>query len=379
MGARELYKPFQRTSDGMWIVQIELNPRDGKRRRKQLVASTERAVLSKRKDALKELHANGDLETASPTVAQWLTYWQKEIIAKKRSPKTAANYRTFSKRIANEIGNVRLDKLTTRHVHQVDNAITRELSATSAATAHRIMSSAFASAMSEGKMYRNPARAVEAPSIPNPQLDFLTIEEVTRLLDLFDDDTEKVLWFTYLMTGARRGEILGLEWDRVTDVLDLCWQLQRHPVEIVAPADYEYRRVDGGLYLTRPKTKAGWRIVPLVEPLSGVLRRWKEIAPTNEHGLVFARPDGKPFDPDYISKTWPKVLKAAGIEKKIRLHDLRHTTVVMLYAAEVSEADVILIVGHSVVSMSRAYRGRGDRDQLTRSMKKLSSLLGIES
>lgn len=379
MGARELYKPFQRKSDGMWIVQIELTPRAGKRRRKQLVASTERAVLLKRTTALKELHANGDLETSAMSVTQWSAYWLKNIVPNEVAPKTAANYRTFAKKIVDEIGPIKLDKLTPSHVRRVDDAVTEDLSATSAATAHRIMSSMFASAMSEGKLSKNPARSIKAPKFAKPQLETLTVEEVIRLLALFDEPTEKVMWFTYLMTGARRGEILGLQWDRVTDVLDLCWQLQRHPVEMVAKADYEYVRVDGGLYLTRPKSRAGWRIVPLVEPLSGVLRRYHEATGNNPDGLVFTRPDGRPFDPDHISKAWPKVLKAAGITKKVRLHDIRHSAVDMLYEAGVNEQTITEIVGHSSRSMTRAYKSRGNRPQLTDAMLKLSTLLGIES
>lgn len=372
-------KPYQRNSDGMWIQPIELVPRNGKRRRKQIVASTKRAVLAKTAIALKELGMNGDLETSSMTVANWIAYWLKNVVPNEVAPKTAANYRTFAKKIVNEIGPVKLDKLTPSHVRRVDDAVAKELSATSAATAHRIMSSAFASAMSEGKLSKNPARAIKAPKFAPPKLDTLTLAEVTRLLALFDEPTEKVMWFTYLMTGARRGEILGLEWDRVTDALDLCWQLQRHPVDMKPKADYEYQRVDGGLYLTRPKSKAGWRIVPLVEPLSGVLRRYHAATGDRPDGLVFTRADGKPFDPDHISKAWPKVLAAAGIEKKVRLHDLRHTAVDMLYEAGVNEQTITEIVGHSSRSMTRAYKSRGNRPQLTDAMTKLSTLLGIEN
>jgi integrase len=371
--------PYQRTQDGMWCVAIELPSTNGDRRRKYIVRKYKKDVLAERTRLLKQFEKSGDLPTSSQTVAQWFDYWLRAIVAKEVRPKTAANYRTFSKRIVKVIGTTRLDKLSPAHIRKVDDAIEKELSSTSAATAHRIMSSAFAAAEREGRLENNPAKLARAPRVATPTLEVLTVDEVIRLLGLFDDGTEKVMWFTYLMTGARRGEILGLEWDRVSDVLDLSWQMQRHPVEMVAPADYEYRRVDGGLYLTRPKSKAGWRIVPLVEPLSGVLRRWHEAAPVNPHGLLFATPEGKPFDPDHISKTWPNVLKAAGIEKKVRLHDLRHTAVDMLYEAGVNEQTITEIVGHSSRSMTRAYKSRGNRPQLTDAMKRMSALLGIEA
>lgn len=38
-----------------------------------------------------------------------------------------------------------------------------------------------------------------------------------------------------------------------------------------APSDYEYREIANGMYWTRPKSRAGWRIIPLVDPLRTIL------------------------------------------------------------------------------------------------------------
>ena len=38
-----------------------------------------------------------------------------------------------------------------------------------------------------------------------------------------------------------------------------------------APSDYEYREVVNGMYWTRPKSRPGWRIIPLVDPLRTIL------------------------------------------------------------------------------------------------------------
>src|SRR6185437_6445058 len=104
----------------------------------------------------------------------------------------------------------------------------------------------------------------------------------------------------------------------------------------------------------RPKTRAGWRVVPLVEPLKSILDRYRDTGPHNPYGLLFARPNGLPYDPDFVTKLWGRIREAAGITRNVRVHDLRHTTVDLLYAAGVDETSITAIIGHSSRAMSRA-------------------------
>lgn len=370
---------YQRSTDGRWVAAITLPSHNGDRRRRVLTNSDKKALLAELAVELKALSSRGDLPTANMTVAEWLDYWLREIAGKETRPKTMANYRSFVKNhIAPPIGHVRLNKLSPDDVRKVDNLVAAKFSSSTAATAHRIMSSSFAAAEREGRIGRNPAELVKTPRIAPSQLEVLTVEEFVRLIELFRDSPERYLWATYMLTGTRRGEILGLEWDRVTDVLDLSWQLQRLPVDLKAPTDYEYRRLMGGLYLTRPKTNAGWRLIPLVSPLKEILVHWRQEWTPNEHNLVFATRKGTPFGPEYISRLWPKTLSNAGIQKKVRLHDLRHTAVDMMYHAGVGEAMIQEIVGHSTRAMTRGYRSRGNRPQLEHAMTQFSSLLGVD-
>jgi integrase len=186
-------------------------------------------------------------------------------------------------------------------------------------------------------------------------------------------------------------------------VLDLSWQLQRlgwahgcsdtagpnkrfacgfiRPAscpdkELKVPADYEYRHVEGGLYFTRPKSRAGWRIIPLVSPLRETLEVHMAEATPNPYGLLFTTEAGKPRDPDWDSKQWITLMgETFGTERSIRLHDVRHTTVDLLYAAGVPEDLIQEIVGHSTRTMTRAYKSRGDLKRLRDAMEQLSAFL----
>jgi integrase len=336
-------------SDGMWIGSIELPPRPGVKRPRKTVSSKDKGTAIRKLNALKaHLLEHGDLPTSDQTVAQWFEYWLRTEQMKLR-PKTWANYVSISRKwIIPTIGKVRLDRTTPAHVRRVHDAMTDAgRSTTSALAAHAIMSSAFADAMNDGRMTRNPAKLTDPPRRQITALEALTVNEASQMIAQFKSQAEATLWVTVLLTGGRRGEVLGLTWDRVTDVIDLSWQLQRHPVAMVAPPDYEYHRLDGGLYLTRPKSQAGVRIVPLVDPLRSILERWREIAPINPHNLLFATDEGRPIDPDEATRAWKIALQSAGIQKRIRLHDLRHTAVDMLYEAGVPEPIIIELVGHS--------------------------------
>ncbi|MGW9587453.1 tyrosine-type recombinase/integrase [Microbacterium sp. NPDC055455] len=375
-------KPYRR-GDGLWAQAIELpptlDPTTGKlKRRRKVVSHKDKGTVIKRaRQMLLQLEEHGDLPTDNMTVAQWFDYWVREIAAKTRRPKTLASYQSIVKQqILPAIGHVRLDKLTPTTIRKVTTAMdTAGRSSTYQRNAHSIMAAAFRDAEREGRIRRNPTDLVQAPRKAATNLQALTLEEAVALLEVFSQSPEGALWATFILTGARRGEVLGLEWDRVGDVLDLSWQLQRITAGATLPAGFEYRHLTNGLYLTRPKTRAGWRVVPLVDPLKSILERYRDTSPSNPHGLLFTRPDGQPFDPDYITKTWPLILDAAGIDKKIRVHDLRHTTVDLLYAAGVPEPDILEIVGHSSRAMSRAYKSKGDLDRLRASMVQFSRSL----
>jgi integrase len=365
---------------GLWTAVVELPPVDGKRRRKKIRAKDKNELIRKMADIKAQLRDHGDLPTSSQTVAQWSNYWLENIIVKEVRPNTMSNYRTvFEKHVNPVIGNVRLDKLTPAHIRRVTDNLEKKFSSTYALNAHRVMSSAFTTAEREGRINRNPAKLTKAPRKARAQLDVLTTAEAASLIRQFGETPEAFLWAAFILTGARRGELLGLEWDRVGEDIELSWQLQRFPIgELKVPNDYECRHLTGGLYLTRPKSSAGWRVIPLVDPLKSILERWREIAPPNEYGLVFASKTGTPLGPDNTSRAWADVLKKSGIEKNVRLHDLRHTTVDLLYEAGVPESIIMEIVGHSTRAVTRGYKSRGNRPQLTLAMQSLSELISID-
>jgi len=380
-GEGSVYK----AADGLWTAVIELPPRNGKRRQKRFRAKTKAAVLEKLREGMDQLRTSGDIPTDGTTVEQWFTYWLDRIVDEEVRPRTAAGYRTVvAKHIVPTLGaKAKLDKVDGAAVRRVQDAITgKGLSSTYALLAYRVMALSFKEAMREGRLLRNPTELVRPPRKARPKLEALTVDEALRVLNHASrDEQEGARWAMSILTGARRGEVIGLEVDRLGDEIDLSWQLQRLALDgagrIVAPSDFEYRQISGGLCLTRPKSSAGWRVIPLVEPLRSIIDRHLAANPPGPNGLVFTQASGDPRDPDWDTKRWNRFLASTGIEKQVRLHDLRHTTVDLLYMAGVPEDLIMEIVGHSVRTVTRGYKSPMNRDRRERAMLDLSALLSL--
>lgn len=363
-----------------WTGTVELPPGPNGERRRKVIRRKNKAELVKELGILRaDLAKRGDIPTASMTVEKWFTYWLNQVAAKKVRPNTLDGYRrTVSNHIIPAIGKVKLDKVTADHMRRVHDAVLEKgNNSTTALLAHRTMSASFKVALREGRIGRNPATLVDAPVKAAKSLEALTLDDALQFLKhtLADGNPQGSQWATSLLSATRRGEMLGLEVDRVTDVLDLSWQLIRISPDGLkdAPADYDYRPVDGGLYLTRPKSRAGWRIVPLVDPLKSILERHIEQMEPNPWGLVFTR-NGRPISPDQASRDWRAALRSAGINKNVRLHDARHTTVDLLLLAGVPEDLITEIVGHSTRLQTREYKSLRNRERLVKAMEQFSTL-----
>lgn len=405
-------------SRGLWTAVIELPARNGKRRRKTIRSKDKKTALAKLREAQRELARAGDLETRPMTVEAWMNEWFASIATPKIRPRTAKTYRSLIDReIIPTIGATKLDKLTPDQVRQMNNGIiTKGLSSTTALQVHRILAVALKYAEREGKVTRNVATLIDAPKKVTRELQALDLDEGLRVIESVSTDPLGSLWAAVLLTGAREGELLGLQIDRVREVaalgqlhkvLDFSWQLQRFIWDhgcagrigvdqngrstfecgrfrgsdcprrkVNVPADHESRNLVGGLWLSRPKSKKGRRVIPLVEPLASIITN--HIASNghlpNPHNLVWRREDGSPIDPRDGNRMWHDVLERAGV-KQVRFHDGRHTTVDLLLLAGVPIEVVQEIVGHSSRAQTEEYRTRALTLRHVQAMNSLSDLI----
>ena len=67
--------------------------------------------------------------------------------------------------------------------------------------------------------------------------------------------------------------------------------------------------------------------------------------------LVFARPDGRPLDPNAVTRTFAKMVRRAGLPH-LRLHDLRHSHATLMLKAGIHPKVVSERLGHASVNIT---------------------------
>ena len=184
-----------------------------------------------------------------------------------------------------------------------------------------------------GYIEKNPTRGIRLNRRPGSTR-FLSREEVARLHRALDRRTgegsrqQADIVRLLLLTGCRRGEILGLRWSEI--------------------------QADG---LVLADSKTGPRRVPLNSQARTILDR----QPRTESPFVFPSPLNPSRPRSRELSIWDRVRQEAGIEDA-RLHDLRHTHASHAVMNGVPVPVVSRMLGHSNVRMTLRYAHLGDRE-----------------
>ena len=195
---------------------------------------------------------------------------------------------------------------------------------------------------------RNPAAFADPPRATRPEMRVWSAAELRTFLADTQQDRLATLWRFMAFTGVRRGEGLGLRW------CDLDLERGRATIcQTILPIGH--RPTVG-----EPKTARGRRSVALdrgtVDALHVHRKRQVEqrllVGPDfRDHGLVFAHPDGQPLNPEYVSRRFQRLVRAAGLPS-VRLHDLRHTHATLALPAGVPTRVLSGRLGHSAMAVT---------------------------
>jgi integrase len=339
--------------DGRWVAVVDLGWRDGRRQRKYVYGGTRKEAFEKLRQA-RRAHEEGTLVlNARVTVGEFLDSWLQAVQPTVR-PSTWRRYEQYVRVHAKPgIGRVRLGALTPQHLQRLyRDKLAEGASPQTVAHLHRLLHRALSQGLRWGNVGRNVAALVDPPRVERPEIVALSAEEARRLLWAVRRDRLEALYVLALTTGMRQGELLGLQWDDVDEESRLL--RVRRSLQVGA---------DGRRVMGDPKTKRSRRPVLLTALAIEALRRHrarqrKERETAGElwqdSQLVFTSPLGKPLSgTDLLRRQFYPLLERAGI-RRVRFHDLRHSTATLLLSLGIHPKIVSEMLGHSQIGITLA-------------------------
>ena len=320
----------------------------------------------KNRDAFLQERTESARQAALPyqikTVAELLDQWYPVMKKANMQP----SYRDLAeslieKHIKPRLGDVPLAELNQLVVQRFYNQLAVEgnlrkantgLSASTIKQVHNVLRQSLAWAYDLELISKEFYKKLMIPASEPKEKKAMSLEDALKFYRACKNHPCGSAYILALLYGLRRGEVLGLCWDKVymeNDVLRIHRSLSRTR--------------SSGLRLGPTKTKNSKRDLPLIKLAKKVLLEAKSSLDRmrekyghdyNKEGYVFFTVSGNPHDPKNFVRDYQRFLAKLGIEK-ICFHELRHTTNTMLEYLGVSMRVRMAILGHSDYRTSMNY------------------------
>lgn len=336
-------------ADGRWWARYSIRAADGHLVRRALYGDTRREV----EDALiaamaqRNLGSAGTTRGRSPTLAAYAQQWLTGVGVRLR-PASLVAYRTLLERhVLPVLGRVPLVRL---EVADVNRLLADKLaSGLSPQTVHGIRAAlrcCLSAAVRDGSLNRNVAALSEAPRVPYRERPSLSPAQAREFLTAAAGERDGPLWAMALMTGARRGELLGLQWSD--------YDASHRELRITK----SLARSEGNWELAETKTARSRRTVPLPELGIIALDRQRALQAaerlragerwSDKWNLIFTAPSGTPRHGADVTHQFETRCRALGLPP-IRFHDLRHATASFLASSGLPPETARRQLGHASI------------------------------
>ena len=290
------------------------------------------------------------------TLDRWI---EERWFPMKRLQIKESTYSSYRANVRNHIspylGHIPLHELSTSRVDQHYRDLLEfgglgkhnggRLSPTTVSYVALILFSAMQMAVDCEVIARNPVFLEHKPrprSRVELQLVCWTAQELKIFLDATKDHRLATMWLLFVVSGMRRGEVLGLRW-RDCDFTNNRISISNTIIQ-----------VDGAVLASTPKSNRA-RVVDIDPTSMAQLQRhrYRQFAEKARFGkeyadtdLVFSQENGMPLIPDHITREFRSIQRTLD-NPTIRLHDLRHTHASLTLAEGVSMKVVQERLGHA--------------------------------
>ena len=216
----------RKRKDGRWEWAITVGrTQGGNPKRISFYGDTRTEVLEKAEDWKGKHRAGWSIKPNTVTVTELYTRWLEFRTAnRKLKATTVRDYQYMLKQyIAPHVGEVRVAQLEPLHIEQMQTNLARAgIGPRTILHARGLLASALKQALRWGLVARNVAELVDAPRTGKVKRRTWTPEQARAFLKAARGERLYALFHLGLVTGMRRGELLGLRWQ------DLEFGLEHH-------------------------------------------------------------------------------------------------------------------------------------------------------
>jgi integrase len=231
------------------------------------------------------------------------------------------------------LGSVPLEELSTDMIEAVyRHLLTVGLAATTVRRINATLSSSLSAAVREGIISTNPAQRVRSRKSNAFHARVWSVDQAATFIRHAEGDDLYLLWRLALVTGLRRGELLGL---RAYDIEPSTSSVTIRQNRVV---------VSGRIVTKTPKTQRSRRIIVVDSFTAELLAKEKKSA--NDEDLIFTTGEGGGLDPGWVSRRFKQLVVTYGLPV-IRFHDLRHTSATLGLSRGESVKEISARLGHS--------------------------------
>lgn len=306
-----------------YVVVLDGKLPSGRPRQRWLSGYATRAEAEAADHELKAARLKGTL--ALPSTERFEVYLTAYIARLEVRDRTRLDYEGLAGRyLVPALGHLALGSIRPRDVEALmDQLRGLGLAPNTRLHAYRLLSQAMTAAVKTERIPRNPCVGVKPPSAEDREAPIPTPRQLVDLLAAFGRHRWGPLYLTAFWCGARKSELLGLQWSDV------------QPAALVVVRGRQ--RAGGRELVDRPKSRRGRRLVALPAPAQAI------IAALPRSALwVF------PYDPDAVSRDFKAM--ATPILPGLVLHDLRHLHASFLLRYGADLAAVSQRLGHNSMS-----------------------------
>lgn len=296
---------------------------------------TKREAEEALRQAINRVNTPETEEAGDPrTFAEFFDYWIAEYAMRRCAPKTVERYRQLGEYAKRHFGGILLGELQPMRIEQAMNSLHdhggqkstahpegRPLSAKTVRHIGFLVNDVLETALRWGVIDVNPMNRVELPKAEKRDVTVLDEENVSR----FFAGARGTRLYPFIVlaaaTGARRGEILALQWpdiDFETGIMTVSKSLEE------TQAGLRVKSTKSG----KPRRFAIPDFALAVLAVHKVEQdKDKEMFGSSYQDLklVFCRPDGSYYRPDKVTARVTELARKLGFPKGVTLHVLRHS------------------------------------------------------